>query len=249
MNVAQDVLSVLLAARFDGPSLLLQGDLDRSLYTSVAKVIEAAGGRWNKKAKAHLFEGPAQDAIEPVLLTGTVTSAKRAFGAFFTPPAIAEIVIARAGLEAGMLVLEPSAGRGALAAPALLAGCRVVCVEIDKRNADILCSTGFAGVVQADFLEQPAWENFDRVVMNPPFANRADIHHVSHAVRFLKPAGCLVAIMSAGVMFRMDLLAANFRQSVASWGGSIEPLPDEAFKESGTSVRTCLVTIEKRSAV
>jgi 16S rRNA G1207 methylase RsmC len=35
--------------------------------------------------------------------------------------------------------------------------------------------------------------------MNPPFARQADIHHVNHALKFLKPDGLLVSVMSAGV--------------------------------------------------
>jgi 16S rRNA G1207 methylase RsmC len=85
---------------------------------------------------------------------------------------------------------------------------------------------------------------FDRIVMNPPFADQQDIRHVTYAATFLKSGGRLVAIMSAGVAFRKDRLAREFRALVEQRGGSIEELPADAFRASGTGVRTVLVTIE-----
>jgi type I restriction-modification system DNA methylase subunit len=80
--------------------------------------------------------------------------------------------------------------------------------------------------------------------MNPPFADQQDIRHVEHALRFLKPGGRLVAIMSAGVSFRQDRQATTFRELVEGCDGTIEPLPEGAFEASGTGVRAVLVTID-----
>ena len=86
---------------------------------------------------------------------------------------------------------------------------------------------------------------FDRVVMNPPFNKaRADIHHVLHAFKFLKKGGRLVAIMPSGVRFRDDKLTNEFRDLVLSCG-TIEDLPEQSFKESGTLVNTVLVILNK----
>ena len=85
---------------------------------------------------------------------------------------------------------------------------------------------------------------FDRIVMNPPFADQQDIRHVMHAATFLKPGGRLVAIMSAGVAFRDDRLSRAFRALLGERGGAIESLPEGAFQASGTGVRAVLVTIE-----
>jgi 16S rRNA G1207 methylase RsmC len=85
---------------------------------------------------------------------------------------------------------------------------------------------------------------FDRIVMNPPFADQQDIRHVMHAATLLKPGGRLVAIMSAGVAFRDDRLSRAFRALLLEHGGAIEYLPEAAFKASGTGVLAVLVTIE-----
>ncbi len=95
----------------------------------------------------------------------------------------------------------------------------------------------------ADFLLIPERPGYDRVIMNPPFADKADIAHIRHALGFLRPGGILVSVMSAGVQFREDRTTAAFRELVTSSGGEITALPDGSFAESGTDVRTVLVTI------
>ena len=79
--------------------------------------------------------------------------------------------------------------------------------------------------------------------MNPPFADQADIDHVTHALSFLKPGGKLVAIMSAGVTFREDRKASDFRALIWGMGGTMNELPEDSFKQSGTNVRTVLVEV------
>lgn len=56
---------------------------------------------------------------------------------------------------------------------------------------------------------------------------------------------CVVAIMSASPMWRTDKASEEFRSLVKSFGGTLEELPEGAFKESGTNVKTCLVVVRK----
>jgi hypothetical protein len=92
MKVSDDILAVLTAALVDGHSLTLTGMLDRKLYERTNKVLEAAGGKWNRKAKAHVFEMPAEDAIEQIVLSGEITIPQD-FGYFPTPPAVVERLV------------------------------------------------------------------------------------------------------------------------------------------------------------
>lgn len=206
MLVSEDTIRVLEQAEKTGSQLRLVGArLDRKSYEAAAKAIEAAGGKWNCKAEAHLFDGSALEAIEPILLTGEITSAKQEFGAFFTPPDIAQRVMEIAELRHGMEVLEPRAGLGALATPARDVPCLVDCVEIlGKHVARLVDSNLYRRVISNDFLCEVPRPTYDRVVMNPPFAKQADIAHVSHAARFLRTGGRLVAIMSNSITFRTD---------------------------------------------
>lgn len=247
MKVSTDVLQVLDRAETDGPRLVLTGTLDRKLYLDTAKVLEAAGGKWNRKAKAHLFDGDAADVIEAVILTGEITSAKQQFGYFPTPAPIVAQLIDLADIQPGMRVLEPSAGRGAIALAAARAGAVVDCVEIQPDHANALVANRERNitVITGDFLTTDPQPAYDRVVMNPPFAKDADLIHVKHAWEALKPGGRLVAVMSAGVTFRQTNRAVAFRSRLDALGGTLHPLPDGSFKESGTGVNTVIAVLPK----
>lgn len=246
MKVPANVLEVLDRAETDGPRLILTGTLDRKLYVATAKVLEAAGGKWNRKAQAHLFDGDAADAMEQVILTGEVISAKQEFGYFPTPAPIVQQLIQLADIQPGMEVLEPSAGRGAIAGPIAKLGCHVDCIELQRDNA-LAISDACIGrdLAVADFLTIDPSPDYDRVVMNPPFAKQADVRHVMHAHQFVKAGGLLVAVMSNGVTFRNTPLTREFRALMDREGGRLIPLPEGSFIESGTGVNTVIAVIPR----
>ena len=245
MQISQPVLEVLSAATLSGSALILNGTLDRKLYTDTNKVLEAIGGKWNKKAKAHLFDGDVIEIVDPIILTGEYTRTKQDFGQFDSPPEVVGRVMELACIQSGHTVLEPSAGLGALAVAAHNRGGIVTALEIDQKRYQNLSALNFhdVGLVD-DFLTVPVPKiGFDRVVMNPPFARQADLLHVRRAFEWLKPDGLLVAVMSAGTRFRQDRKAVEFRDWADSVGGIFEDLPDGSFKPSGTNVSTVTLTI------
>jgi predicted RNA methylase len=242
VKVSNEVLAVLSRSEVSGPNVALPEQLERNLYTKVDKVLQAAGGKWNRKAKAHVFNGDAELRLEQIILTGNIDLPKDEFNYFPTPPAIVKKLIAYAKLQPGMECIEPSAGRGAIAAPIREAGASVKCVELMPRNANHLRDMDF-NVDECDFLSMAPSPIYDRVIMNPPFLKQSDIKHVNHALAFLKPGGLLVAVMSAGVVFRENRLTSDFRDLVYARGGRFEELPDGSFKESGTMVNTVIVVI------
>lgn len=243
MRVENEVMSVLDRARTDGPALFLVGQLERSLYTRTNKVLEAAGGKWDRKTKAHLFDGGAAERIEQILLTGSIDIPKDDFEFFPTPADVAARVIDLADVAANLRVLEPSAGRGDLIV-SLRSLVFIDCIEKMPANAEHLRGLrGLDSVIEADFLTVEPTPVYDRVLMNPPFGKQADIKHVLHALRFLKPDGLLVSVMAASVTFRDNKLTTDFRALIRSRGGDIEGLPEGSFKASGTGVNTVIVTI------
>jgi predicted RNA methylase len=240
-SIEQSLLAVLSGGRCDDRHYYLPGtQLDRKLYTRTNEVLEALGGKWNRSAKAHVFAEPCADLIDSAIETGEFVRPDD-MGWFPTPTALAARIVDIACIQPGMAVLEPSAGLGAIAYEVMKRGADVYCVEIDSGRAGKLMNDQAAPwVVHAgDFLQHTPPTTFDRVVMNPPFAKRADIHHVLHARKFLKPDGLLVSIMSGGIEFRQDRLTEDFRAQCLS----IETLPDGSFSESGTEVRTVVITM------
>jgi predicted RNA methylase len=246
MNIDNAVLDVLSNATMDGNSLKLNGQLDRSLYVATNKVLEAAGGKWNRKAQAHIFDGDAAEIMDQIILTGKVLNKKQELGYFPTPPTVVKRLLELAQIEPDMYVLEPSAGSGAIAKQIRYTTDHIVCCEIDQSNCDVLVNEGFT-VASGDFLERNPiglMGNFDRVVMNPPFQRQQDILHVNHAMRFLKAGGRLVSVMSSSVAFRTNRLTVAFRETLNAHHGTIESLPENAFAESGTNVNTVIVTMQ-----
>jgi len=244
MRVEDDVLAVLSRSETNGKALLLVGQLDRKMYERTNKVLEAAGGKWNRKAKAHLFDDEAANRVDQIILSGEVEVPKDEFNFFPSPPAVVTRLMELADVQSGMRVLEPSAGKGAIAYACADTGAEVDCYELMEANFVALVDDArLASVRHMDFLAQAPEAIYDRVVMNPPFAKQADIKHVLHALRFLKPGGLLVSVMAASVAFRDNKLTQDFRDLIRDRGGRIESLPDGAFKESGTMVRSVIVTI------
>ncbi len=98
---------------------------------------------------------------------------------------IVEWALRRFPSKQRLRVLEPSAGRGALAMPLREHGHLVACVDIDPRNAEYLARLGFE-VHAADFLKlsPDGWGPFDLVVMNPPFEDGQAEQHIQHALKF-----------------------------------------------------------------
>lgn len=254
-QIETDVLAVLSGMECEGTAARIVGGLDGKMYTRVNQVLESLGGKWSRKAGAHLFDGDAAEAIESAVLSGQYENPGD-FGFFETPPAVVERLIDLADIEPGMDCLEPSAGRGAIARAMRESGGSLssyTLVELLPKNVEALCDAGFSDLcIMADFLSlKPgdafAGMEFGRVVMNPPFAPRqADINHVRHAFDFLKPGGRLVSVMSSGVVFRENRKTVEFREWLEAHGGEWETVADGAFRESGTDVRTVIVWVDKR---
>lgn len=244
MRVESEVLAVLSRAETTGNALVLTGQLDRKMYERTNKVLEAAGGKWNRKAKAHIFDDDAASRVDQIILSGEVEVPKDEFNFFPSPPAVVARLIELASLHEGMRVLEPSAGTGAIASACADAGTKVDCCELmDANYAALAADDRFGAVWHMDFLLLEPVAAYDRVLMNPPFAKQADIKHVTHALNFLKPGGLLVSVMASSVAFRDNKLTQDFRSLMRERGGWIEDLPDGSFKESGTMVRTIIAVI------
>lgn len=248
IKLADDVRDVLARSTIEGDNLKLPGQLDRELYQRVDKALKAAGGKWDRRAGAHVFDGPPRERLG--FDTGEVVDRKQTFQVFETPVELAQRMVQLARMKNGDRVLEPSCGSGRLVAAASEAGGTVTAVEIrEDIDAALLLLKGANPLYCGDFLElKPAdVGTFDVVLMNPPFTRGQDIDHVSHALGFLAPGGRLVAVVSGGTPHAENRKATVFRQLVETFGGEFIPLPADTFKESGTSVSTALVVLGRPS--
>ena len=243
VDVPPDVRSVLADATILADRLTLPDQLDRPLYVRVDKVLKAAGGKWNTKAGAHLFQEDPRQVLGIALETGKVVDDKKSRQAFYTPDWLAEELVAFAGIDDECCrVLEPSAGDGSLVKSAIGAGATTVCaVEIDRLCCDrlnLLATDDCIIDVHHQTFEtfDPGHEVYDACVMNPPFDHV--IEHVTKAASMVKDDGIVAAIMPAGIKFREDKKWASLRNHIKSTGGWFQSNPDHSFEASGTRVST-----------
>jgi len=249
--LTDEVKDVLRRATVDGNVLFLpEGQLDRKLYEAVNKALTNAGGKWKTRV-GHVFPTAAAPKLAAMLGTGVSVDEKKRDQAFFTPSALAAHVAEIADVRFRD-VLEPSAGRGALADACVNAGAESVTLfEINKELADELERRYAFNVFNLDFLAtlpDDGWAitkdgvdyatPFDRIVMNPPFTKNQDIKHVRHALKWLQPGGILVAIMLN------NQTRKGFVDLSVEYGPEIEEIDRGAFKESGTDVPTLIVKIQ-----
>lgn len=183
------------------------------------------------------------------------------YGFFPSPEPVVAQVMARAEMYgradcAGQMrdewkpsrVLEPSAGTGALAAAARGKGHDVTCIEIQPHLASLLRTSGYR-TREGDFLAmQPSdlGELFDFVIMNPPFDRGRDCDHVRHALKFLRPGGRLVAVMSARAEHATDARHKALHDELARLGrGNARwiDLPEKSFALAGTNVNTVILDV------
>lgn len=241
IKISDEVNRVLEAAVIDGNTLKIVEQLDRDLYVQVNKVLEGIGGKWNRKAKAHIFPSDPREIIWQIVEDKVVeiVDEKKTYQFFRTPVEVIKLMIDYADIEVSHRVLEPSAGDGAILKELFYAaGMGKVAVELNSTMAaELRTKFPLTKIVEGDFLEcNGSLGTFDRIIMNPPFTGGQDIAHIKHAMKFLNPGGRIVAICANGSK-QTELL----KPLATIW----EELPEDAFKESGTGVRTVLLTIEK----
>ncbi len=247
-RIKPEVLAVLSQCRAQENRIYLPAErLDPKLYKSVNEVLAALGGKWvAKNIQAHVFEEDAGPILEMAVQTGTYVKPQD-FGFFPTPANLVERVLGMARIEPGMRLLEPNGGTGAFALPmAAMAGGldRVTVCELLPSNVKKLRELGFTNIHHGDFLEMTPAPVFDFIAMNPPFSGGADIAHVMHATKFLRPQGQLLAITSPTWTTIQNKKSAAFRDFVADVGADMETVERGAFSESGTQIETRILKFE-----
>jgi hypothetical protein len=217
--------------------VLPPGQLDRKLYEKVAKAIQSAGGKWKTNKQGFVFDSDPRAKLGMALETGVVVDEKKERQAFYTPEALADEVARMADVR-GRVVLEPSAGGGALVAACLAHGARMVdAVELDRDTAVAFkqkyIPTGKVSCWIGDFLTHEVAYKYPRIVMNPPFAKGQVLKHVAHARKLLARGGRLFAIVPDNKCPKLAALGAE----------TVKVFAAGSFKESGTNIATRLICI------
>lgn len=199
------------------------------------------------RALAEFYGDVLPDSPEeaPTRQTGTAVSADLQY--YPTPADIVEWIMAEFPPSDGDRVLEPSCGCGRIldGLRGLGKDLRLTGIEYDATRVVTARANGHA-VRRGNFLEMTGSGDFDRVYMNPPFAGRHYLKHISKAIEMLRPGGRLVAILPASAWYdHGELPGPGYAASKRSWATVWRDLPIGAFRESGTNVCTGVWTYIK----
>lgn len=167
--------------------------LSKPMSDRCASLLQYLGGV-RERPGAWVFDYDVGGVNGEILRTGQLPEQK-AFQYYPTPANLAEEAVRLAGIGDTDRVLEPSAGQGGIAD--FLPKERTVCVELSRLHAKVLEAKGFKTVCE-DFLDWVPGERWERIVMNPPFADGRAEAHLLKAASLLTPNGVLVAILPSG---------------------------------------------------
>lgn len=250
--MAQQTIDILQQCTVDGLLIRLPAvQLDRKLYQEVAKQLELIGGKWKGgKTQGFIFKEDPTDYLAK-LCVGESINLKKEFQFFATPDEVADRLVELAGIEPGHIVLEPSAGQGAIVEAIHRAqpDVEVDCYELMDLNRTFLEKLDNITIVGKDFIKEEKTIIYDRIVANPPFSKNQDIEHVTEMYERLEEGGRLVSIMSNHWRFASGKKEAAFKKFIEESGAEVYDIEPGAFKESGTNISACIVVIDRTANI
>jgi len=239
---------VLQACTVSGKIVKLPpGKLERKLYVEVAGAIKYIGGKWKGgKIAGFVFENDPSDLLKQIA-TGFSRNLKKELQFFETPPDVARRLVDLASIDRpDLLVLEPSAGRGAIIRALVEKEPRLAihCYELDAVNRAHLAIFPKVQILGNDFLQaRPIL--YDRIVANPPFSRNQDIQHVIKMYYWLNLGGRIVTITSRHWQTVDGKKEEGFRKWLKQKNYELQYLDPGEFKASGTNVATSILCIQK----
>lgn len=210
-------------------------------YNDIRKALLDAGAKY--KNNTFIFPNDAEPFINRIM-GGEDINIKKQFQFFATPKHLAKRIIEGIEFFEGATVLEPSAGQGAFLDELQNSGVNIMCVELMPENCEILKRKGY-DPINEDFLEMDFHQKFDFIIANPPFSKNQDIDHFMHMFKYLKNGGRMDVIVSPHFTFANDKKSKEFRAFLDDSGGTWEEIEAGEFKESGTNIKTVLITLRK----
>lgn len=183
------------------------------------------------RALGEFYGDVLPDAAEKDAAPSTAVAKDLQF--YWTPEHVVEALLDFGYIKGGQRVLEPSCGEGHILDGLRARGCSTLGIEYHAKRAAEAKAKGHA-VAVGNFLEQPPVDEFDAVVMNPPFYGRHYAQHVRHAYKFLRPGGCLVSVLPASARYDHKELAGDWQD-----------LPVASFRDAGTNIPTVMLRMRR----
>lgn len=197
----------------------------------VQRVMESLGGA-SSDGRHYEFDYAPRAVLEDVVVSSVLPEDK-SHQFYHTKETLAERAIDHAEIGGEDECLEPSAGIAGLAK--YMPKERTQCVELSQLRCKVLETMGY-NVDCADFLSwaERTERRFDRVILNPPFADGRALLHLKAAGELTRSGGRIVAILPASMKGKMPLPGFDH-----TWEGPYEDQFD------GTGVRVALLIADK----
>ncbi len=248
-EVKMETLEILKQSIIEGNIVKLPDiQLDRKQYLEVKKKLEGIDGKWKGgKTAGFVFEENPTELLKQVS-NGENRNLKKENQFFETPEALADKLVGYANLQPDDLVLEPSAGRGAIikAINSVLDYKLVDCYEIMELNKTYLEKMENANLIGSDFLKFNITNRYNKIIANPTFNKNQDIDHIRKMFSCLKEGGRLVTIASKHWQGSNNKKEKEFREWLEE--NNVTPIEIDAgeFKDSGTMIPTCIIIMDNK---
>lgn len=226
---------------------LPEGQLERKIYLEVKERLELIGGKWKGgKVAGFVFQECPKELLEQIA-NGEKRNLKQEYQFFGTPDGLADRLVELADINIHNIILEPSAGQGAIvkAINRAVPDVHVDCYEAMPVNISILKKMPSVIFKGEDFLAAEEKYDYDRIIANPPFSKNQDIDHVYKMWSVLKPGGRIVTITSKHWQLSQNKKETQFRQWLELNKAEIIEVEAGEFKESGTTIATVILVINK----
>jgi len=240
---------VLKNCKVDGFVVKLpDGQLDRKLYQEVAKSLELIGGKWKGgKVFGFVFLIDPTELLNEIA-NGEKRNFKKEFQFFGTSKSLSKKLVKLAELCSYDIVLEPSAGQGAIISAINNSIPEITpdCYEFMELNRLILNTSIFKfNLIGEDFLKHGD-KQYTKIIANPPFSNNQDIDHLLEMYKILSVGGRLVCITSESWENGNQKKQKDFRKWLDTVDSKVLNIEKGSFKESGTMVGGKIVIINKK---
>lgn len=246
-----DKQKILQACTVEGNVVKLPpGQLDRKLYMEVAGALQLIGGKWKgNKVMGFVFPQDPSDLLAQIA-NGEKRNLKKEFQFFETPPELCAEMVREGNINSpDLMVLEPSAGQGAIVKEILKSTPRniVHAFELMDLNRTFLNKIDGCIVLGNDFLtETEYFYKFDRIVANPPFSKNQDIDHIYKMWECLKPGGRIVTIASKHWLLASNKKETQFKEWIYDTvEADVNTVDAGTFSDSGTKIETVMIIIDK----
>lgn len=224
--------------------------LERKLYHDVAKALELIGGKWNRKESGFVFNECPKGLLTQIQ-NGQKKNIQKEFQFFGTPDSLANEMVRFANIEEYDLLLEPSAGQGALikAIHRVKPNHLVHYCELMELNRTFLDRLPNVQYITDNFLKLSHCKTttgiFDKIIANPPFSKNQDVEHIRQMWNCLKPGGRIVSIASKHWQYGSNKKEVSFKQWLNDMDADVYDVEAGTFKESGTNISTCMIILDK----